>query len=136
MPPCLCVWRARGRRAGRACWWRSQGMTGHTAAPRLALPAGAGAAPVFLVSPAAAWSVRVAACSGVPAVRVVVGCEPGSATTGPWLLVVEARGGGGGGGACGGLCDAWLQAPAGRPWEPDAEPAGGVFGLDTPPPGH
>ena len=89
MPPCLCVWRARGRTAGRACWWRSQGMTGHTAAPRLALPAGAGAAPVFLVSPAAA-------CSGVPAVRVVVGCEPGSATTGPRLLVVEARRGGGG----------------------------------------
>ena len=109
MPPCLCVWRARGRRAGRACWWRSQGMTGHTAAPRLALPAGAGAAPVFLVSPAAAWSVRVAACSGVPAVRVVVGCEPGSATTGPWLLVVEARRGGGG--ACGGLCDAWCSRP-------------------------
>ena len=96
MPPCLCVWRARGRRAGRACWWRSQGMTGHTAAPRMALPAGAGAAPVFLVSPAAAWSVRVAACSGVPAIRVVVGCEPGSATTGPWLIVVEACGGGGG----------------------------------------
>ena len=33
--------------------------------------------------------------SGVPAVREVVKCEPGSATTGPWLL---ARVGGGGGG--------------------------------------
>ena len=32
--------------------------------------------------------------SGVPAVREVVKCEPGSATTGPWLL---ARAGGGGG---------------------------------------
>ena len=39
MPPCWCVWRARGRRAGRACWWCSRGMTGHTAVPRLALPA-------------------------------------------------------------------------------------------------
>ena len=49
-------------------------------------------------------------CSGVPAVRVVVGCEPGSATTGPWLLFVEACVWGGGG-ACGGLCDAWCSRP-------------------------
>ena len=47
--------------------------------------------------------------SGVPAVREVVKCEPGSATTGPWLL---ARvGGGGGRDACGGLCDAWCSRP-------------------------
>ena len=36
-------------------------------------------------------------CSGVPAVCVVVGCEPESATTGPWLLFVEACTGGGAG---------------------------------------
>ena len=29
-----------------------------------------------------------------------------------------------------------LQAPAGRQWAPDAKPAGGVVGLDTPPPGQ
>ena len=41
-------------------------------------------------------------CSGVPAVRVVVGCEPGYATTGPWLLFVEACVWGGGGARVGG----------------------------------
>ena len=42
----------------------------------------------------------------------------------------------GGGGVLGVVCCLVLQAPKGRPWEPDAQPAGGLFGLDTPPLGH
>ena len=34
------------------------------------------------------------------------------------------------------VCCLVLQAPAGRLGEPDAEPTGGVFGQDTPPPGR
>ena len=44
--------------------------------------------------------------------------------------------GGEGGGRCvwGAVCRLVLQAPAGRQWAPDAKPAGGVIGLDMPPP--
>ena len=48
-------------------------------------------------------------CCVVPAVCEVVGCVPGSATTGPWLLVVVARVGGRD--ACGGWCVAWCSRP-------------------------
>ena len=34
------------------------------------------------------------------------------------------------------VCCLVLQAPAARLGEPDAEPTGGVFGQDTPPPGR
>ena len=34
------------------------------------------------------------------------------------------------------VCLLVLQGPAGRPWEPDAEPAGEDVGLDTLPPGQ
>ena len=40
------------------------------------------------------------------------------------------------GGGCGAVCRLVLQAPAGRQWAPDTKPAGGVVGLDTPPPGQ
>ena len=73
--------------------------------------------------------------------------EPRGGTRGreipPCLCVWCARrwgafGSGGGGGrcVCGAVCRLVLQAPAGRQWAPDAKPAGGVIGLDTPPPGQ
>ena len=44
---------------------------------------------------------------------------------------------GGGGAMCvWAVCSLVLQAPAGRQWAPDAKPAGGVIGLDTPPLGQ
>ena len=42
--------------------------------------------------------------------------------------------GGGGGDACGVVCCLVPQVQAGTQWAPDAKPAGGVFGADTPPP--
>ena len=101
MTPRLCVWRARGGRAGRACGRCLRGMTGHRAVPHVRSPG------VYQVRHHRALAARGG---------------------GAW--------GGGGGGAWGVVCCLVLQAPAGRPWEPDAEPAGGVFSLDTPPPGH
>ena len=112
MPPCLCVWRARGRGAGRACWWRLQGMTGPTAAPRLALPAGAGAALVFHAPPAVARSVCVRGCGLCSRGRVRCGgghTGPTPASLSTWknqesLRVVA------GSSLCGLGC--WLEGPA------------------------
>ena len=52
--------------------------------------------------------------------RTLVGCL--------WVSV--------GGGGVGGVCCLVLQAPARRQWAADAKPAGGVVGLDMPPPGQ
>ena len=50
------------------------------------------------------------------------------ASGGQWLGVGWAPWRGGGGA----VCRLVLQALAGRQWAPDAKPAGGVIGLDTP----